>query len=212
MGKLSVWLMTGLVAAVLTGCGQAPATGTATFKAAKPAVAKTAAAKAATKTPTVSSKAGAKAPAAPAAPAAPQAPAAEVAPETGALKVTFAVTGNAPVAKLALKVFEQSDPSVAVDVPVTLTAGAATWAQDEVAPGRYTLQVQALDAANKVLGQGNGEAIVTAGKTAEVALDLRVNTAGTGTSGVTDTDTGTGTTPTPPAQIGGTIGLNIEIY
>jgi hypothetical protein len=207
MGKLSVWLMTGLVAAVLTGCGQAPATGTATFKAAKPAAAKTATAKATAKTPTVSSKPGAKAPSAPA-PAASQAPAAQADPETGAMKVTFAVTGNAPVAKLALKVFEQSDPSVAVDVPVTLTAGAATWAQDEVAPGRYTLQVQALDASNAVLGTGNGEAIVTAGKTAEVALDLRVNTAGTGTSGVTDTDT----TPDTPAQIGGTIGLNIDIY
>lgn len=203
MSKLMVGLMTGLVALALTGCGQSPATATGSFKASTAKAAPAAKAKA----PTVSSRpsTGTKTPAKSTTPAteAPQAPA-EEAPETGSLKVAFKVTGNAPVASLALKVFEQNDPSVSIDVPVTLTNGTATWATDEVAPGRYTFQVKALGSDKAVLGNGNGEAIVTAGKATEVALELRVNTA-TDTSGVAET-------PTPPAQIGGTIGLNIEIF
>lgn len=205
MSKLMVGLMTGLVALALTGCGQSPATATGSFKA---STAKASAKSAPTaKAPTVSSRpsTSTKAPAKSTtpAPAAPQAPA-EEAPEAGSLKVAFKVTGNAPVASLALKVFEQNDPSVSIDVPVTLTNGTATWATDEVAPGRYTFQVKALGSDKAVLGNGNGEAIVTAGKATEVALELRVNTAAD-TSGVAET-------PDPPAQIGGTIGLNIEIF
>lgn len=209
MSKLMVGLMTGLVALALTGCGQSPATATGSFKAGTAKASAKAAPAAKAKTPSVSSRpsTGAKTPAKSTTPAteAPQAPA-EAAPETGSLKVAFKVTGNAPVASLALKVFEQNDPSVSIDVPVTLTNGTATWATDEVGPGRYTFQVKALGSDKAVLGSGNGEAIVTAGKATEVALELRVNTAAPAD------DSGVAETPDPPAQIGGTIGLNIEIF
>lgn len=209
MGKLMTALMAGFVAMVLAGCGQTPASApTGAYKASTSRTA----AKSATpvkKAPSVSSKPATSTPAKPgntakpAETAAPAAPAAD--PEVGSLKVDLKVTGNAPVASVMLKVFEQTDPAVSVEVPVTLTNGVATWKQAEVAPGRYTLQVQALDAAKKVLGAGNGEAIVTAGKATEVALELRANVLST-------TDTTSGTTPTTPSQIGGTIGLNIEIF
>lgn len=206
MSKLMVGLMTGLVALALTGCGQSPATATGSFKASTAKASAKAAPTAKAKAPSVSSRpsTGTKTPAKPSNPA-PQAPA-EAAPETGSLKVAFKVTGNAPVASLALKVFEQNDPSVSIDVPVTLTNGTATWATDEVGPGRYTFQVKALGSDKAVLGTGNGEAIVTAGKATEVALELRVNTAAPAD------DSGVAETPDTPAQIGGTIGLNIEIY
>lgn len=209
MSKLMVGLMTGLVALALTGCGQSPTTATGSFKASTARSSAKAAPAAKAKAPSVSSRpsTGTKTPAkATPAPSAPQAPA-EEAPETGSLKVAFKVTGNAPVASLALKVFEQNDPSVSIDVPVTLTNGTATWATDEVGPGRYTFQVKALGTDKAVLGTGNGEAIVTAGKATEVALELRVNTAAAPAD-----DSGVAETPDTPAQIGGTIGLNIEIY
>jgi hypothetical protein len=206
MSKLMVGLMTGLVALALTGCGQSPATATGSFKASTAKAASKAAPTAKAKAPSVSSRpsTSTKTPAKSTTPA-PQAPA-DAAPETGSLKVAFKVTGNAPVTSLALKVFEQNDPSVSIDVPVTLTNGTATWATDEVGPGRYTFQVKALGTDKAVLGTGNGEAIVTAGKATEVALELRVNTAAPAD------DAGVAETPETPAQIGGTIGLNIEIY
>lgn len=206
MSKLMVGLMTGLVALALTGCGQSPATATGSFKASTAKAASKAAPAAKAKAPSVSSRpsTSTKTPAKSTTPA-PQAPADE-APETGSLKVAFKVTGNAPVTSLALKVFEQNDPSVSIDVPVTLTNGTAIWATDEVGPGRYTFQVKALGTDKAVLGTGNGEAIVTAGKATEVALELRVNTAAPAD------DAGVAETPETPAQIGGTIGLNIEIY
>lgn len=204
MSKLMVGLMTGLVALALTGCGTSPSTATGSFKASTAKAASKSAPAAKAKAPSVSSRSTSKAPAKSTTPAAPQAPAAQD-PEAGSLKIALKVTGNAPVASLALKVFEQTDPSVSIDVPVTLNNGSATWAADDVAPGRYTFQVQALGADKGLLGSGNGEAIVTAGKATEVSLDLRVNT-----MGIADTtDDETDDTPT---QIGGTIGLNIEIY
>ena len=207
MGKLIVGLMAGLVAMALTGCGQTPASApSATYKAATKAAAKTA--PAAKKAPSVSSRPATKAPAKPAATPAPteQAPAEN--DETGSLKVDLKVSGNAPVAKLALKVFDQADPTVSADIPLNLTNGGATWAEDALPAGRYTLQVQALDAADKLLGSGNGEAIVTAGKATEVALEIRANVVAPADTS-SDPDPTTPTTPTAP---GGTIGLNIEIY
>lgn len=211
MGKLNAWLMAGLVAMVLTGCGKSPAAApVGTYKAATAKTIAKAAPAAATvaKQPTVSSKpvSSTQKPSAPA-PAASQAPSAPAAGlETGSLKLSLKVTGNAPVSAVKVKVFEQADASQAMDVPLTLTAGAASWSQDEVPPGRYTFQVQAIGADQSVIGSGSTEAIVTAGKLADVSLELRVNTP--------DATSGVASEPTPstqPTQIGGTIGLNIEI-
>lgn len=206
MGKLNAWLMAGLVATVLTGCGKSPAAApVGTYKA---ATARTTAkaAPAVAKQPTVSSRPATttQKPSAPA-PVASQAPAAAD-PETGSLKLSLKVTGNAPVSAVKVKVFEQADASQAMDVPLTLSNGAATWSQDEVPPGRYTFQVQAIGQDQSVIGAGSTEAIVTAGKLADVSLELRVNTPDA-TSGVASEPTGS----TEPTQIGGTIGLNIEI-
>lgn len=191
-------LMAALALTALVGCGQSPATAPMKQVSAKKPAAAAQAAPA--KAPTLSSKPSAAKPST-AKPAAPKpAPAAPVAEKPGSLKLAVKVSGNAPVASLSLKVFEQADPSVAMDAALTLANGVAGWEQKEVPAGRYTFQVKALDAEGAVLGTGSTEALVKAGAPTEVVLDLRANVLNPNT------------TETPaPGVGGGTIGLNIEI-
>ncbi|MFP5501237.1 MAG: hypothetical protein ACLGIN_02030 [Candidatus Sericytochromatia bacterium] len=191
-------LFTGLALLALVGCGTSPASSPSIKRSLKP-LSKPAATQPAAKSkqparaPQVSTRPGSQAPAQPAK-AAPQAPASE----EGSLALAVKVTGNAPVASLAVAVFEQADPSLSQEFPLTLSAGAASWTAEEVPAGRYTFQVKALASDGSVLGSGNTEGLVKAGQATEVALEMRVNT-------VTPTDT------TPSDGGPATIDLMIEI-
>jgi hypothetical protein len=152
----------------------------------------------------------------------------------GSLALNIKVSGTAKVASLALKIFDPAAPDQALDAPLALTSGAANWAEKEVGAGTYTMQVKALAADGTVLGTGSTSASVKAGEPTEVNLDLKVNTAEvvpttggtqvttqstdetkptpTPTPKATPTPAPTPTpTPTPTPQIGGTLGLNIEV-
>lgn len=191
-------LFTGLALLALVGCGTSPASSPSIKRSLKP-LSKPAATQPAAKSqqparaPQVSTRPGSQAPAQPAKPA-PQAPASE----EGSLALAVKVTGNAPVASLAVAVFEQADPSLSQEFPLTLSAGAASWTAEDVPAGRYTFQVKALASDGSVLGSGNTEGLVKAGQATEVALEMRVNT-------VTPADT------TPSDGGPATIDLMIEI-
>jgi hypothetical protein len=152
----------------------------------------------------------------------------------GSLALNIKVSGTATVASLALKIYDPAAPDQALEAPLSLTAGAAAWSEAEVGAGNYTMQVKALAADGTVLGSGTTSAAVKAGEPTEVNLDLKVNTAaaalptGTGeqvTTASTDktpapTPAPTATpkpaatptpAPTPTPQVGGTLGLNIEV-
>lgn len=192
-------LFTGLALLALVGCGTSPASSPSIKRSLKPLSKPTAtqpatSSKQPTRAPQVSTRPGSQAPAQPTKPATPQAPAAV----DGSLALAVKVTGNAPVASLAVAVFEQADPSLSQEFPLTLSGGAATWAAEEVPAGRYTFQVKALASDGSVLGSGNTEGLVKAGQATEVALEMRVNT-------VTPTDT----TPTDGGPA--TLDLMIEI-
>jgi hypothetical protein len=252
MQKLTIALM---VALALTGCGKNP-TGTDgpervvsahPYAAKAPATAKLPASNTAAKSTSTAKAATtpvAKAPTAPAAKAS-AAPAdtttttVQVADPNapGSLAVKINVSGTAQVASLALKIFDPKAPDQALDAPLALTAGAASWSEKEVGAGTYTMQVKALAADGTVLGTGSTSAAVKAGEPTEVNLDLKVNTAadtapalptGGGTQVNTQSTGGTPTptpapsatptpkatptpAPTPTPMLGGTLGLEIEV-
>lgn len=191
-------LFTGLALLALVGCGTSPASSPSIKRSLKPlskpaATQPAASNKQPARAPQISTRPGSQAPK-PTKPAAPQAPASE----EGSLALAVKVTGNAPVASLAVAVFEQADPSLSQEFPLTLAGGAATWAAEDVPAGRYTFQVKALASDGSVLGSGNTEGLVKAGQATEVALEMRVNT-------VTPTDT------TPSDGGPATLDLMIEI-
>lgn len=197
MKKITKLLMTAVALGALVGCGQSPATApmTRSVSTKKPVASAKATPVGAPKVSSTVKPGTAKPATKPASPA-PQAPAAE---KPGSLKLAVKVTGNAPVAKLAMKVYEQADPSVAMEDTLTVTAGIAGWEQKEVPAGRYTFQVKALAADGTALGSGSTEAVVKAGSPTEVVLELRANTLTPNT------------TESPAPSGGGTIGLVVEI-
>ncbi|MDB5096685.1 MAG: hypothetical protein JWM80_1106, partial [Cyanobacteria bacterium RYN_339] len=143
----------------------------------------------------------------------------------GSLAVNIKVSGTATVASLSLKIFDPKAPDQALEAPLKLASGAAAWNEKEVGAGDYTMQVKALAADGTVLGSGTTNASVKAGEPTEVNLDLKVNAAAaapvlpTGGTQVNaqsnDPTPKPSATPTPaptaPPQVGGTLGLNIEV-
>jgi hypothetical protein len=96
--------------------------------------------------------------------------------QPGSLALAVNVSGTAVVASLALDVLDQLGAD-ALQPPLPVANGLATWQQASLSAGTYALKLKALGPDGAVLGQATTQAIVKPGEPTEVTIDLRVNAA-----------------------------------